>query len=154
MADSLISIGIGIFKRLLDLGDGSHAEVVVSRTLAPIEQRTNVGALAASATFYTDALDLGPAETRQHTRVVFFKSGVASAGESVTPSWSDDGVTWEIVTPAGLGSSAVANANNTTSTSRMVSQAVPPGRYVRMAYTNGATPQTALQLSVTAIAGI
>jgi hypothetical protein len=153
MADSLISIGIGVFKRLLDLGDGSHAEVVVSRTLAPIEQRTNVGALAASATFYTDALDLGPAETRQHTRIMFSKFGVASAGEAVITQWSDDAVTWYSHLPAGLGT-ANANAYSNTSGAQMNVQGVPFARYVRMTYTNGATPQTALFLFITAIAGI
>ena len=154
MADSLISVGIGIFKRLRDLGDGAHAEETVARTLAPLEQRTDVGALAASAIATTAALDLGPAETRQHTRIIAYKSGLASAGESITPHWSDDGVTWEILAPTAIGSSTIANANNTTSASRMMSQFMPPGRYVRFSYTNGATPQTALLLAITAIAGI
>ena len=121
---------------------------------APLEQRTDVGALGASAVVLTAALDLGPAETRQHTRIIAYKSGAASAGETITPQWSDDGITWELLSPPAIGSSAIIGADNSTSALRMMSQFLPPGRYVRFSYANGATPQTALRLFVTAIAGI
>ena len=120
---------------------------------APLEQRTDVGALAASAPVTTAALDLGPAETRQHTRILCSKIGVASAGETLVTQWSDDAVTWYTHLPAGLGT-AIANAYSNTTSAQMNVQGVPPGRYVRMTYTQGATPQTALSLAITAIAGI
>ena len=127
---------------------------LITATSAPLEQRTDVGALAASTPVTTDALDLGTKETRQHTRIICTKYGVASAGETITTEWSDDAVTWNVHLPAGIGSSASANAFSNTSASQMHVQGLPPGRYVRMKYTNGATPQTALMLSITAIAGI
>ncbi len=127
---------------------------LITAASAPLEQRTVVGELAASVSIVTAALDLGPAETRQHTRILASKFGLASAGEQLTLQWSDDAVGWYAVIPGALGSASTFIASNGTSAPHMHVQGIPPGRYVRISYTNGATPQTALTLSITAIAGI
>ena len=122
-------------------------------TIPPLEQRTDVGALAASTQVTTAALDLGPAETRQHTRILINKNGLASAGEQLSSQWSDDGVLWITHLPSALGVSATNAFNNTSATS-MNAQGIPIARYLRASYTNGSTPQTGLILSITPIAGI
>lgn len=150
-----------MFGRLLDATKTKWIDLIadlagrmITATTAPLEQRIDVGALSASAIAITDALDLGPKETRQHTRVIFSKYGSTSAGEFIVTEWSDDGVTWNIHLPAGLGNNPTTNAYSAVSSAAMHVQGISLGRYVRMKYNNGDTPQTALRLSVTAIAGI
>lgn len=121
---------------------------------APLEQRTDIGALDASAIAFSDALDLGPPQTRQHTRVLFRKDGFPSAGESINTQWSDDADVWRFHLPAAVASAPNANATGGASSAAMNVQGIPFARYCRMQYVNGATPQTALKLAVTAIAGI
>lgn len=118
---------------------------------APIEQRNTVGALAASATFTGPTLDLGPAATRQHTLLLAYKNGVASAGEAFRIDWSDDDVLWWFATPNAAGSNGSSNSG--AGGGVMLTQGRPMGRYARMVYTNGATPQTNLTLALTALAG-
>ena len=127
---------------------------LITATSAPLEQRTNVGAVAASAVVTTDALDLGPKETRQHTRVIGVKIGLVSAGESLQLNWSDDLITWYLQMPSALGSATNTTTVNSTSLAVMNCQGIPPGRYVRMRYANGSADQTDLILTLTAIAGI
>jgi len=149
---SISGVDGGGLKRHL-LTDPTGRQVTV--TAPPIEIRTNVGAVSAGAWVPGETLDLGPAATRQHTRLLFCKYGVASAGESLSTQWSDDGVVWNSNVPAAFGA-GVANTNafSNISSAQMSTQGIPPGRYVRLAFSNGATPQTALQLFITAIAGI
>jgi len=117
----------------------------------PIELFYDIGALAANTTVFTPAIDLGPAESRQHTLVLAIKRGVASAGEAFSVESSLDGADWFITTNA---SGATSSSYSTVSGIHMHSQARPFGRYVRLRYTNGSTAQTALKLLLTAIAGV
>jgi hypothetical protein len=117
----------------------------------PIERLYDIGALAANATTYSAALDLGVAESRQHTLLLCIKRGVASAGEVFSVESSLDGVDW-VTTNNAAG--ATASGSNNTSSPTMHNQARPFGRYVRLRYQNGSTAQTALKLHLTAIAGV
>jgi hypothetical protein len=117
----------------------------------PIEALYDIGAVAANATVLTTPIDLGVAESRQHTLVLAIKRGVASSGEVFSVESSLDGTDW-VTTHNASGSTASAWHNG--SGSFMYNQARPFGRYVRLRYQNGSTAQTALKLNLTAIAGV
>lgn len=122
---------------------------------APIEVRNALGALAANTTTFTDPpIDLGPAATRQHTLLMLTKTGVASAGEALNIKWSDDNINWVFVSPSPLGSTSSSSSYSSASAGSTCTQGRPMGRYARGFYTNGSTPQTDLQLALTAIAGV
>ncbi len=128
--------------------------VIVSGYLpppAPIENTYAVGALAASASYYGAAIDLGAAATpRQYTACYGYKSGIPSTGESLFLQWSQDGVNWIGAMVGGL-LNGYATAYNSNSSGVMTVFGTPIGRYYRIGYTNGSTAQTALNLYATAL---
>lgn len=134
------------------LTDTTGRQVIV--TSPPIEVRTTIGALAASAAAYSDVMDLGPAETRQHTLIMMYKSGVASPGEFINLQWSDNNANWRANLPSPIGNSSGQFSYNSISNATMITQGRPMGRYVRGVLANGSTPQTALYFSLIAFAGV
>ncbi len=130
-----------------------RASAVPVASSAPIEVRTNIGALAASATAYSEVMNMGVAADRQHTMLIAHKTGVPSAGENLRIEWSDDQVDWYVSVGRDNGSVS-QDAYTSSSSAQMRVKGAVIGRYARGLYINGATPQTALKLFLTAIAGI
>ena len=147
---SVSGVDGGGLKRHI-LTDTGGRQVMVSA--APIEVRTNIGALAASATAYSEVMNMGVAADRQHTMLIAHKAGVPSVGENLRIEWSDDQVDWYVSVGRDNGSVS-QDAYTSSSSAQMRVKGSVIGRYARVLYINGATPQTALKLSMTAIAGI
>lgn len=58
MADSLFKVGFGLLKKLVDMGDGSHAEKVLAQ---PPEEHITSPAVSAAAVTPSDVTVLDPA---------------------------------------------------------------------------------------------
>jgi hypothetical protein len=116
----------------------------------PIEMYHDIGAVAANATVIPTVIDLDATE-HQHTLFLALKLGVASSGEYFAIEVSADGLNWYA---AHNAAGTNGGAGNGSSGYAMYSQGRPLGRYVRLRYVNGSTPQTSLKLYLKAFAGV
>jgi hypothetical protein len=111
-----------------------------------IKITTSLASVAAASTTTSTVINLGP-NWSVCTALALKRSGVASAGEILWIEYSENNSTWY----TAVGGQPAGQASNSTSAADMSIDARVTGRYVRVKFLNGATPQSAtasLQLIV------